>query len=94
MVCVRLRAQSPVSCEAVGSNRVHILTPPAPNALLTGASTVTSQVLTGANGAVPCQNTSTTNGAWGRFVEAPACRSFIWCDSISGPVRAWRLNDM
>lgn len=83
-----------VMYEAQGSNRVHSLIPPAPANLLTGTWTLASETLAGVGGATPCVNTVANNGAYGRFVEVPAARVFAWCDSISGPVQAWRLANM
>lgn len=81
-----------VSYEAAGSTRVHRLQPPAPAALLTGTWTWTSEQLTGRDGATPSRGAN--NGAWSRFIEVPAARCFIWCDSVTSAVQAWRLSGM
>lgn len=81
-----------VSYEAAGSKQVHRLRPPEPAKLLSGEWGWSSETLTGVNGATPSRGID--NGAWGRFVEVPAARCFIWCDSIGQPVQAWRLSGM
>jgi hypothetical protein len=83
-----------VSYEAGGSFTVHKLTPPAPGSLTTGTWTWSSETLNGVSGATPSKNSVTNNGAWGRFIEVPAARCFIWCDGIRAPVQAWRLTGM
>jgi hypothetical protein len=83
-----------VSYEAAGSASVHKLTPPAPANLTVDAWVWTNETLTGDGGAVPCRSTTNDNGAWGRFIEVPKAKCFVWCDSVSGPVQAWRLAGM
>jgi hypothetical protein len=79
--------------EGNGSARVHRLTPPAPGSLTTGNWTWTSETLAAAGGATPSDN-FTTNGTFGRFIEVPALRCFLWCDSVNQPVQAFRLTGM
>ena len=84
-----------VSYEAAGSNNVHRLTPPATGSLTTGTWAWTFETLTGVGGILPARTQSVAdNGAWGRFIEAPALGCFIWVDSINGPVQAWTLQGM
>jgi lysophospholipase L1-like esterase len=82
-----------VSYQSGGSTTVHKLTPPASGAL-TGTWTWSTETLTGIAGATPSRTASTDNGAWGRFIEVPAARCFIWCDGVAAPVQAWRLTGM
>lgn len=81
-----------VSYQAAGSATVHKLTPPAN--LTAGTWAWTDETLTGVSGATPARNPVSDNGAWSRFVEASEYSCFIWCDSISGNVQAWRLTGM
>ena len=84
-----------VSYQAAGSTTVHKCTPPGTGAALTsGTWAWSSETLSGVAGATPSRNTTTDNGSWGRFIEAPDLRCFIWCDSVTGPVQAWRLMGM
>lgn len=83
-----------VSYDAAGSYKVHRLTPPSPSALNSGTWTWTSETLIGVAGATPSKNASANNGAWGRFIEVPAARCFIFCDGVEQPVQAWRLSGM
>lgn len=81
-----------VSYQAAGSYTVHKLSVPAD---LTGGTWAwTSETLTGEAGSTPCRTTSTDNGAWSRFQEAPELGCFLWCDSVTGAVQAWRLTGM
>lgn len=80
-----------VSYQAGGSPVVHKLLPPS-GALTTGTWAWTTETLVGQNGVTPAKGMG--NGAWSRFVEVPAARCFIWCDSVNGPVQAWRLAGM
>lgn len=77
-----------VSYQAAGSATVHKLT----IAENLASAAWTSETLTGAGGATPGRTSSADNGAWSRFVEVPAAQCFIWCDSVGGPVQAWRLT--
>lgn len=79
-----------VCYEADGSYTVHKLTVPAD--LTSGTWVWSSETLTGAAGATPSANPTEANGAWGRFVEAPELGCFLWCDSISDAMQAWRLT--
>jgi hypothetical protein len=83
-----------VSYQANGSYNVHKLTPPAPANLATGSWNWTTETLTGVASATPSKCPNTSNGAWSRFIEVPAARCFIWCDSVQQPVQAWRLTGM
>jgi hypothetical protein len=83
-----------VSYPAAGSTSVYKLTLPDPASNGSGTWTWTNETLVGVSGAVPSQTTSNNNGAWGRFIEIPAASCFLWCDSVAGPVQAWRLNGM
>lgn len=81
-----------VSFESAGSYTVHKLTVPAD---LTGGTWAwSSETLTGVSGATPVRSTVADNGAWSRFVEAPELGCFLWADSVTGPVQAWRLAGM
>ncbi|MBC7604002.1 MAG: hypothetical protein H7255_15255 [Ramlibacter sp.] len=82
-----------VSYQAGGSYVVHMLTPPT-GSLTTGTWAWTSTTMTGAASAVPSRNPLADNGAWGRMIEVPAARCFIWCDSVSQVPQAWRLPGM
>lgn len=82
-----------VSYEAGGSKQVHRLRPPSPSSLTTGTWAWSNETLAGQGGATPSRGII-DNGAWGRFLEVPAARCFIWCDSIGQPVQAWRLSGM
>ena len=80
-----------VSYEARLSYNVHKLTVPAD---LTGGTWVwETETLTGAGGATPSGYAS-NNGAWSRFREVPEARCFVWCDSMSHAVQAFRLTGM
>jgi hypothetical protein len=81
-----------VSYQSGGSSVVHKLTVPAD--LTGGIWAWTSETLTGVADATPSQSSGGTNGAWGRFVEAPELRCFLWCDSVSSTMQAWRLSGM
>lgn len=81
-----------VSYGATGSYKVHKFTPPAGS--LTDPWTLSFETLTGVGGATPGRSASSDGGAFGRFIEFPAARCFIWCDSVTGPVQAWRLTGM
>lgn len=91
-----------VSYEAKMSTSVHRLTPPAPGNLTTGTWAWTSETVTGVAGIEPSNagiNTNNglpyiENGAWGRFIEVPAARCFIWANGVNAPVQAWRLTGM
>lgn len=84
-----------VSYQAAGSSTVHKLTPPGTGSALTsGTWAFATETLTGVSGATPSRNATADNGAWSRFIEVPDLRCFIWCDSVSGPVQAWRLTGM
>lgn len=77
-----------VSYEAHGSRNVHSL-----NRVGTDWKTGWAWSSETVNGAEPSKNTF-GNGAWSRFIEAPKARCFIWCDSVGGPVQAFRLAGM
>jgi hypothetical protein len=78
-----------------GSYTVYLLTPPA-SSPLTGTWTWSSQTLTGVGGNTPivANYTSQYNGNWGRFVEIPAWRGFLYADGANNSVQFWRLNGM
>lgn len=68
---------------------------PVPANLTTGTWTWAKETLSGAGGAEPIvtrdgNNAIQNNGAWGRFVEVPSARCFLYAGSINGPVQAWR----
>jgi len=81
-----------VSYGGKGSTVVHKLNPPAPGSLTTGNWTWTSETLTAVAGAVPANCNFNTH--YGRFLEAPSLRCFIWADSVNQPTQAWRLVGM
>lgn len=81
-----------VCYEAGGSYTVHKLT--VPTNLTTDTWVWTSETLTGVSGVTPSRSVTADNGAWSRFQEAPEYNCFIWCDSVTGAVQAWRLTGM
>jgi hypothetical protein len=81
-----------VAYEAAGSYDVHKLTPPV-GSLTAGTWMWSHETLIGAGGATPCR-ANQDNGANGRMIEAPLAKCLIWCDSMFGPVQAWRLTGM
>lgn len=81
-----------VSFESTGSYAVHKLT--VPSDLTGGTWAWTTETMTGVSGATPSQSTTSGNGAWSRFVEAPELGCFLWADSVTGPLQAWRLTGM
>ena len=82
-----------VSYEASGSYVVHMLTPPA-GSLTAGTWAWTQTTLAAVSGATPSKTTSVSNGTYGRFLEVPRARCFIWLDSVSQVPQAWRLPGM
>lgn len=84
------------------SNDVFKLTPPPAANVLTQVWVWTKETLSGYNGTTPFQieiNTNNNqpfhnNGSYGRFLEVPKARCFIWCGSVKGPVQAWSLSGM
>lgn len=82
-----------VSYEDRRSTTVHMLN--VPEDLLGGTWAWESETLTGVGGATPSGYTGGTgNGAWGRFVEAPDLRCFLWCGGVQDSVQAFRLTGM
>lgn len=82
-----------VAYESAGSFNVHKLTPPV-GSLTAGTWVWSHETLAGVSGATPCRNATEDNGAWGRMIEVPSAKCFIWCDSVLGNVQAWRLTGM
>lgn len=82
-----------VSYEGNGSYDVYKLTPPV-GSLTAGTWAWSHETLTAVGGATPSENPVSNNGSWGRFIEVPAARCFIWCDGVTQPVQAWRLTGM
>lgn len=87
-----------VQYDGNGATYVNVLKPPpgaAPD-LLNGTWTWSQQTLTGAAGATPVVGNygSGYNGNWGRFIEIPYLRTFLYTDGASNPVQMWRLNGM
>lgn len=80
-----------VSYEADGSYTVHKLH--LPDDLINDEWEWTSETLTGLDGAEPSKN-SASGRSFSRFLEVPKIKSFLWCDSVNGPVQAFRLTGM
>jgi hypothetical protein len=87
--------------EGGGKTYVHKLTPPsAANVQAgTGAWTLSRETLTGVAGATPAQwldsnGVPAESGVLSRFIEVPSLKCFIFANSVSGPVQAWRLTGM
>lgn len=82
-----------VSYEADGSYTLHKLVPPS-GSLTSGEWVWESVVMTAVDGAVPSDTTTTANGAWGRMIEIPSAKTFLWADGVGKPVQSWTLPGM
>lgn len=76
-----------------GSYNVTKISPPAVGSLTTGNWVCSTETFTGMAGATPSFSGG-QNGSWSRFIEIPNLRCFVWCDGVSQPVQAWRLEGM
>ena len=67
-----------------------------PENLTTGTWEITTEILTGVAGATPSYSGGTGggDGGWSKFIEIPRLRCFAYCDGVSQPFQAWRLQGM
>jgi len=75
--------------------RVWKLIPPPPGQRLTGEWAWSHEIVTSADGSTIAKTDhASVNGAWGRLVECPALRAFVWTRSIDRKGQLIRLAGM
>ena len=75
--------------------RVWKLTPPPSGQRLTGEWAWSYEIVTSADGSTIAKTDhASVNGAWGRLVECPALRAFVWTRSIDRKGQLIRLAGM